>query len=381
MRTKNRWMAGWLALALAAGACSSHDVVGVGGNGPAAPRALDARYYAGAVYLTWELAPDWNGESFRVYSRRTSDQDYFLIAEVTNCAGGLCSYTDVNVQPGQTYDYYVAAVDPDTGVEAATESSVEVDVPQPTPPPVPQGVTAVALDGAVYVTWTSKARSASDFSAYRVYLVDGGQTYFLGETDSEGFLDALAVNGTTSTYEVSSVDDQGHESDVSIPASGTPRPDYHSEWLWSYADQPASSGFRFPVDEQTNPVVDGDSPSRQFRLETDADGWWLVPGPGTSVQPQGWATTALKCGVGADADCSSLDVAPTSGYVQQDVGLDPQTTYVLRVTGDDGQLHYAAVRVDLLGSDQSGYAIMIFDWAYQLQPGNPQLAPRPARTR
>jgi hypothetical protein len=56
--------------------------------------------------------------------------------------------------------------------------------------------------------------------------------------------------------------------------------------------------------------------------------------------------------------------------------LYPQSTYVLRVEGDDGQLHYGAIRVDLLGYDQDGAAIMIFDWAYQLQPGNPNLAPR-----
>ena len=56
--------------------------------------------------------------------------------------------------------------------------------------------------------------------------------------------------------------------------------------------------------------------------------------------------------------------------------LEPELTYMLRVVGDDGQLHYGAIRVALLGTDQTGAEIMIFDWAYQLQAGNPQLVGR-----
>jgi hypothetical protein len=48
---------------------------------------------------------------------------------------------------------------------------------------------------------------------------------------------------------------------------------------------------------------------------------------------------------------------------------------VLRVTGDDGLVHYGVIRVETLGYDQNGYALMIFDWAYQLQAGNPSLSP------
>ena len=83
-----------------------------------------------------------------------------------------------------------------------------------------------------------------------------------------------------------------------------------------------------------------------------------------------------------DVDCVSLDVAPTSGYQAVDLYLEPQTTYVLRVPGDDNQLRYAALRVELLGFDEFGDPLMIFDWSYQLQPGNPALAPvSGARTR
>jgi hypothetical protein len=366
---------GTVLLMLALGGCNNNDLL-VGVDGPAPPENLAAYYYAGSVHVTWDLGVGWNQESFRIYSKRTSDPDYFLIAEVTSCADGSCGYDDRNVLAGQTYEFYVTAVDPQSGVETASDYTVQVAVPQPVPPPVPTEVAATALDHTIYLHWSTASRAASDFSFYRVYLAGSdGTDYLLGETDSEGFLDLLATNGVTFEYYVTSVDDQGHESAASALASGTPRPDYHGEYLYDFTDQPSLSGFRFQEDENTNPIVSGTSSDRHFRLEVDNAGWWLVPAPGTEIYALGFATTALKCGPGADASCVDVTRAPTSGFASQDVSVDPQTSYVLRVRGNDGQAHYAVVRVDLLGFDQNGNALMIFDWAYQLQANNPDLAP------
>jgi hypothetical protein len=46
--------------------------------------------------------------------------------------------------------------------------------------------------------------------------------------------------------------------------------------------------------------------------------------------------------------------------------VNPEFSYVFRVTGSDGQTHYGVVRASILGSDGSGHDLMIFDWAYQL---------------
>lgn len=344
------------------------------GDAPATPRNVDAYYYNRAVYVTWELAPSWNEEVFNVYGKRTTDAEYFWIAQVTNCSEGLCSYTDVNIVAGQTYLYYVGAYDEYTGLETESDYSVEVYVPQPIPPAIPAGMEIVALDGANYLRWSDNARNADDFSFYRVYLAGAdGTDFLLGETDSEGFLDQLALNGETYSYFVTSLDDQGHESLGSAVASGTPRPDFSGEWVYAYSDLPSQAGFRFEVDESVYPIVDGGSARRHFRLEVDGQGWWLVPGPGAQIYDGFWETTALKCGVGSDADCFSLDIAPLTGYTSADMPLNPQATYVMRVIGDDDGQHYGAMRIALLGYDQNGYAIMIFDWAYQLQAENPNL--------
>lgn len=359
------------------GACND-SLLEVKDTFPDPPRNLAGWYYARAVYLTWELGRGWNGESFRIYGRRQNDPRYMRIAEVSSCVGGACSYTDVNISPGLTYEYYVAAVGAG-GREASSDYAVQVTVPHPTPPDPPASLEVVALDGANYLRWSANARNAADFSFYRVYQTDSGKIYLLGETDSEGFLDTRVQNGKTYRYHVTAVDNQGHESLGSPHAQGTPRPDYHGEWIYAFQDEPAKSGFRFPRDETTDPILSGTSPDRHFRLEVNAQGWWLVPGPGVELHATFFETKALKCGPAADRDCKSVDRAPLTGYTFQALPLYSQVTYILRVPGEGGGVHYGAIRVTLLGFDQRGKALMIFDWAFQLQAGNPNLAPGPGR--
>lgn len=344
------------------------------GNGAPPPLELSGWYYAGAVHLSWELHPQWDGEPFRVFGRRITDANYFFVAEVTSCAGGACTYTDTNVSAGRTYEYYVAAVARGSGVETPSEWAVEVAVPQPTPPPVPDGVDAVALDGAVYVRWNDNARSAADFEFYRIYLEGGdGSVVFLGETDSEGFVDLLVENGSTYGYFVTSVDTQGHESQGSALSEATPRPDYHGELVWAFEDRPSESGFRFQESEDVDPILPGSSSDRHFRLEVDAEGWWLVTGPGVEVHGTAIAVSALRCGPAADAGCTDVRIAPSSGYSSADIGLAPGYAYVLRVPAGGGAWRYGLVRVTHVGFAQNG-GLVLFDWAFQLQPGNPALS-------
>ncbi len=366
-----------LLILVVASACEVEGPGGLGpGADPAPPRSVDASYYARAVTVTWELHPSWAGESFRVYGRRTTDASYFRVAEVTSCIESRCQYVDLNIEGGRRYEYYVAAVN-DRGIETPSEFSVEVDVPHPVPPPVPDGLEAVALDGVIFLRWGSQSRTADDFAFYRVYLeLQGGELILLGETDSEGFLDLLAENGATSRYLVSAVDRWGHESEGSSKAEGTPRPDFHGELVYAWEDRPDLSGFRFQEDESLDPILPGNSAQRHFRIEVDASGWWLVPRSGVEVHREAYLTTALRCGPGSDASCTELTEAPSSDYSGEDIGLLPGLTYIVRVPAGGGDWRYGAIRVSHTGFAQDG-ALVIFDWAYQLQPGNPALSPAP----
>jgi len=262
-----------LVTALASWACGDDSPTRL--DVPAPPLELSGSYFAEAITLTWELSPDWNGESFRVYGKRVTDPDHLLIADVTSCSDGVCTYTDTNIDPEVTYDYFVAAWDPVTGVETPSAFNVEVFSPARVPPPVPDDPRVIALDGVNYVVWGTAATDARDFSFYRVYqAANDGTDFLLGETDSEGFVDLRAENGVTSQYFVTSVDVDGHESLASELAEGTPRPDYAGEILWDYFDVPALSGFRFPEREDLDPVRPGDDPAAHFSVEPDAaDNW------------------------------------------------------------------------------------------------------------
>ena len=360
------------------GACGDDDTILVPLDGPAPPIGLDASYYNRAVTVYWELSPDWNDETFRIFGKRVGDASFLLIAEVTSCSAADCEYTDTNIVSDVSYDYFVSALDPDTGLETDSDGTVRVAVPSFSPPPVPTGLEVIALDATNYIRWNDGARSASDFSAYRIYLLsDQGATQtLLGDSDSPGFLDALAENGVTSSYAVSSVDLFGHESATSGSAPGTPRPDFTGELVYSFGDDPNLSGFQFLDSDELDPVMSGESPARHFRLETDASGWRLVPGASAEVFPTGRYTTELKCGVAADAQCQDWTRAPLLGYSALEIAVEPEFTYMWRVFEGDGLARFGAVRVTLLGTDQSGAELMIFDWAYQFQGGNPQLVTR-----
>jgi hypothetical protein len=109
-----------------------------------------------------------------------SDADYFLIAEVTSCAGGVCTSSDTNIEEDVTYEYYVAARDPASAVETPSDFTVEVFAPRRVPPPVPNQADVIALDDANYIVWGDAARGDSDFSFYRVYhAAPDGNDYLL----------------------------------------------------------------------------------------------------------------------------------------------------------------------------------------------------------
>lgn len=183
----------------------------------------------------------------------------------------------------------------------------------------------------------------------------------------------LAENGQTATYYITSVDDQGHESDASEPASCTPRPDYAGEVIYAYGDVPGQSGFRFQEAEHYEAVISGNSRDRHFRIESDVDGLWIVPGAGVRIHPESRWTSSLKCGPGADVDCLSWEIAPLTGYAGATMSLTPGHTYMFRVPGEDGEVRFGAIRASVTGYDQDGSEVVVFDWAFQTQPGNPRM--------
>jgi hypothetical protein len=230
----------------------------------------------------------------------------------------------------------------------------------------------VGLDRAAYLQWAPAA--ADNVARYLVYLTSlDGQTYLYraGETDGTGFLDERAANGSEFGYRVAAVDTLGHVSNLSAQATAVPRPDYTAELVYAHGDAPTQSGFRFQEDDSLDPIVGGTSASAHFRLETVGGTYRIVPLNGVQVVEYG-LTTALVCGPGADAGCTSAAVAPSTGYSTAPLAVGAEYSYVFRVPSPQGTRH-GVVRVTMLGQDQNGRALMIFDWAYQTRVNEPRL--------
>lgn len=386
MRARRTWFVAAAALLVGAGCGDTEGIAGpISGGSTLQPRDFAARYEwvlhgweAGGVQpighpgvvLTWSLPSGWDRDPFRVYARRAGSGDYIAIATVTSCADGTCSYTDINVTAGQSYDYFVATVDEARGEEVAS-TGIRVTVPSAAAPQTPVAPTVTALDGALYITWPSTGAER-----YRVFLERIGSTSdFLevGETDGTAFLDERAENGTSYGYRIAAIDEIGQFSSRSAIGSGIPRPDYHAELIYAFGDREASSGFRFQTADATNPIVSGSSTQAHWRLENVGGVLSIVP-LGETVVTAGIFTTALACGPGADADCEAVATAPAlSSFGPTAVEVQVGNTYVFRVRGDDGQLHFAKARVQGPGVNASGEQLVVFDWAYQLIPDEPQL--------
>ncbi|HEX8905584.1 MAG TPA: fibronectin type III domain-containing protein, partial [Longimicrobiaceae bacterium] len=320
------------------------------------------------VDVKWDPPTDWNNEPFRVYARRQGGGSFFLIATVTSCTSNGCVYRDRNVSPATAYEYYVATVNEDANVETTTADRVTARVPTITTPATPQIDSAVALDNAAYIRWHDGGNGQNIWK-YIVYLtrIDSNTyLYGLGETDGRALVDTRAANGHVYGYRIAAVDTSEVVSSLSPEVTVVPRPDASGELIYSFQTNPTQSGFRFQTSESTNPIVDGGSATAQWRLEHTAAGWKIVPLNGTSVVEYGGRTTALVCGPGADADCRAATRAPAAGYVTTPITVNPEFSYIFRVTGSDGQPHFGVIRASILGSDGAGHDLMIFDWAYQL---------------
>jgi len=236
----------------------------------------------------------------------------------------------------------------------------------------------VALDSALYLRWRDGGVGGALWK-YLVYLVEvEGQAamYRVGESDAAAFLDTRVRNGRRYAYRVAAVDTFGHVSALGALAAGVPRPDAALVLLWARPDDEARSGFRFPTSGTASPVVPGTSAAAQWRLDVDGGRLIVAPLGGTEIVGP-LPSSALACGPASDPTCQAIERAPTSGWIAAPLPLEVGATYVFRVRGEDGRLHYGKVRVELAGRDDAGRRFIAVGWAYQLRPDEPSLLRSP----
>jgi hypothetical protein len=233
-----------------------------------------------------------------------------------------------------------------------------------TPPAVPRGLYSVTGDQAVYLYWYPNTEVDFDFYAvYRSTVDLSGPYSEIGTTTDPEFVDYNVSNGMTYYYAVPAVDDALNESDLSYEdVFDTPRPEGTGVRVYDYNTRPEVSAFDF----STHHVVDGDNP--------DGDVWFDIA---TVTSAYGYELTSFFINAGNNGtdiqdygytgSLDAVDWSPTTGW--SEIGwleLIPGHSYIIW-TADN---HFAKIRVTDIDFSSGS---LRFDWAYQVDEGNPEL--------
>lgn len=253
-------------------------------------------------------------------------------------------------------------------------------------PEAPTTLSSMSLDGAIALLWSDNPfqNDPDIFANYRVYSTtfdidtgDCGSDFAVeGTTVAPEFLVAALANGVPRCFTVTAVSVDGLESDRSPLRGDTPRFDSRNIALSAAPVTANNSGFRFWDDLNDNGTVELDelglvrnasSPDIDFFVDRDGNGdLFLAPvRDGTGVEYYDEADPVQ--------DLTSIDFAPDLTYRTSAIQALPGFGYVFEMDGGDGFPRYGAVRIQHVGN-----TFLILDWAYQPDPGNPELLVRPA---
>lgn len=324
------------------------------------------------ILLRWDNTTDPYVTGWHVWSRAST--------------GGSFSYRGATTSPsfhdaGAPFlQYYVVSTD-GSGYESEASAVVTVDERLALARPATLGSTS--LDGAVALAWSDNAYASEPaaFSHYRVYGAHYDLDLGVCETDwaLEGttvapeFIVSAITNGVPRCFAVTAVSIEGYESLWSPLKDDTPRPDARNVVVYARQAQDAGSGFRFWQDLDADGRADdgelglsksGSSLTADFSVERTGDGaLWLTP-------IRSGTTLAIYGALPVD-DLTDIDWAPLSGYSTAAAEAVPGWGYVFETSGGDGFARYGAVRVTHVGVNY-----LILDWAFQTDPGNPELVAR-----
>jgi len=233
-----------------------------------------------------------------------------------------------------------------------------------TPPAAPRGVFTVTGDHEVTIQWL--ANTEPDVAGYRVYQspCSGVDECQVGTTTGTRFVVTSLTNGVTRFFAVSAYDRAGNQGDLAYEnLVDTPRPAGFGRVLANYLDPGTGSGYDFSGfavrawNDTTTDMYFGSDGSTYLML---------VPDYNTDIQDAGYA-----------ASLDAVDVAPSLGWSPTGTAeLIVGHCYVVW-TRDD---HYAKFRVTDVKPPAPGVPAQVtFDWAYQVDRGNPELRAKKVR--
>lgn len=321
------------------------------------------------VILRWDQTNDPDVDGWNVYARSATGSPWAFRASTNSN-----SFHD-NGRP--ELEYYVAAYGPGDS-ESPASNVVRID--ERLTLERPNSLTSVTLNGAVALIWSDNSYRSSPqgFSYYRVY----GASYDLpanrcaaawqleGTTVAPEFRVAALPNGVPRCFAISAISVEGFESLWSPNQADTPRPDARNVVLTTRQSADATAGFRFWRDANSNGRADpaelgrvGTGGAADLDFSVDRDGAGRI-----YLAPVRSGTTVALYSNRPIGDLTEIDVAPTTGYARAPIEAVPGWGYVFQMNGGDAFFRYGALRVSHVGRD-----LIILDWAFQTDLGNPEL--------
>lgn len=329
---------------------------------------------SGTPGIPMGLVLHWNDDGnpdlavWHVYSRGSQGENFGLRGSTTSN-----SFHDVGVPH---LEYYVTAEDV-RGDESGPSPIIVVD--ERLALPAPTQLSPTSLDGAIALVWNDNAFQADPqgFSHYRIYStgydLDAGlcdiRWALEGTTVAPEFVASALTNGSPRCFGISSATIEGWESLWSPIVHDTPRPDARNRVLYARQVDDVNAGFRFWQDLNGDGVSQaqelglagaGSDPSMDFTVDQTASGLFLTPvRVGTGVE---------FYAAGPVEDLTSIDFAPVQQYQATTIQALAGWGYVWAMDGGDGFARFGSMRVTHVGRD-----LIIFDWGFQVDPGNPEL--------
>ena len=225
------------------------------------------------------------------------------------------------------------------------------------PPAVPRGVRTITGDEQVIVEWYPNGEY--DLAGYTVWRGRNDTDFDALAEVSDGatrYTDTTVRNGETYYYAVSAYDIDGNESNLSPEeAWDTPRPEGRNIVLDDYTLSPERSGFDFSQPQKGSIPWDTLATDVYFGFDTEVNVRYLYSDNETYMQDLGYHEYF-----------DSVDIVPEFGYTTLFVELIEGHIYAIYTP--DG--NFAKIQVRKLSDDT-----VVFDWAYQTEPENVQLAP------
>lgn len=230
-------------------------------------------------------------------------------------------------------------------------------------PSAPDGVFSITGDLQVEICWNPNPEP--DIAGYDVYWNDAptGSFEFVARVGANTtcYVDTDVDNGVTYYYAVLAFDNDGLESDLSYEdIFDTPRPEGANLVLFDYLGQNSGlSGYDFSSLSGTPQAWDNATTDVYFGSPNGVPTLFADQGAGVDVQDYGYI------------DLLYVDWAPLAGWAPSGrVELIPGHSYIVRIVDGKGSFNMAKFSV-VAASPASA----TLDWAYQIDPGNPELAP------